>query len=433
MNDTRRDFLTKALFGSGSLGLRALATGLPAWFLARPLIAQAQQMDTAATNKLQYLVLSTSSSGDPVNANVPGSYEFPDIVHPAGPAFAATPINLGGKMVQGAQIWSTLPAPLLAKTSFFHHATLTNNHGNLNKVLKLMGATTGEIVPSIYAKALSPMLHTLQPEPISIGAGSITYAGRAIPSLKPLAVKDQLSAAPGALQRLEKLRDQTLDEVHKLLKADGTTAQRKYLDEMAQSRTQSRSLAGNLAGALMAITSDDAKGQVAAAAALIKMNVSPVVTIKLSFGGDNHGDRGLAKETKDTTAGVGAITELFARLQDLGLQDRVTFAMLNVFGRTLKKSGTSGRDHWASHHATVMIGNNINAGVVGGVTPQAGDYYATPIDSATGAKGQAGADIPFDQTSPAMAKTLGVALGLPIASLDTQITGGKVVTAAVKM
>ena len=32
----RRDGLLAALFGAGHIGLRALATGLPAWFLAEP-------------------------------------------------------------------------------------------------------------------------------------------------------------------------------------------------------------------------------------------------------------------------------------------------------------------------------------------------------------------------------------------------------------
>ena len=32
----RRVLIEKALFGSGYLGLRALATGLPAWMFARP-------------------------------------------------------------------------------------------------------------------------------------------------------------------------------------------------------------------------------------------------------------------------------------------------------------------------------------------------------------------------------------------------------------
>jgi hypothetical protein len=86
----------------------------------------------------------------------------------------------------------------------------------------------------------------------------------------------------------------------------------------------------------------------------------------------------------------------------------VTFAAYNVFGRTLRKNGLKGRDHM----------------------PQAGDYYATPIDSRTGSAMPAGADIPFAETLSAAAKTLGAAAGVDTATLDRNITGGKIVQAA---
>jgi hypothetical protein len=115
-----------------------------------------------------------------------------------------------------------------------------------------------------------------------------------------------------------------------------------------------------------------------------------------------------------------------------GVQDRVTFAMYNVFGRTLKKLMLRGRDHWASHHVTVMIGKQIKPGVVGGLEPKAGDYYATGIDSKSGGavKG-GGGDVPFAETLGAMGKTLGAVVGIPGAQMDTEISQGKVVTSAV--
>ena len=59
----RRDALLGALFGSGYIGLRALATGLPAWFLANPSKANAQELACAinAKENLQYLIVSSSS------------------------------------------------------------------------------------------------------------------------------------------------------------------------------------------------------------------------------------------------------------------------------------------------------------------------------------------------------------------------------------
>lgn len=432
METTRRDVIFKTLFGTGYVGLSALATGLPLSVFMRPTRAWAQEAEYKCfdKNKAQYLILSTSSSGDPVNANVPGSYEFPDIAHAADPAMAATPMSLGGKKVIGAQAWSTLPQAVLDRTSFFHHATYTNNHPNLPKVMRLMGATyKQEMLPSILAKNLAPCLGTVQIEPVSVGAGEIlTFEGRGLPNLNPTGLRDVLTQPVGPLSRLRKLRDTSLDKMHALLKQSGTVAQRKYIDSLAVSRNQARSISDELLNMLGDIRSDKSDGQVIAAAALIKMNVSPVIAIRIDFGGDNHSDPDLTtREVPQTVAGIQRIGELMQTLASYGLSDKVTFAMYNVFGRTLKKLGTAGRDHWASHHATVMIGKPIKAGVIGGLEPKLGDYYASAINSTTGAKG---GDIGFGDTLGAMGKTLGVAVGCDPKALDLQISQGKVVAAA---
>jgi uncharacterized protein DUF1501 len=54
--------------------------------------------------------------------------------------------------------------------------------------------------------------------------------------------------------------------------------------------------------------------------------------------------------------GITQIGQLQEALRVAGLQDQVTFAAYNVFGRTLKENGLAGRDHWGSHHTTLMIG-----------------------------------------------------------------------------
>jgi hypothetical protein len=433
---TRRQLIEGALFGAGALGLRALATGLPAWMFARPVRSWAAEASAYACAeadraRAQYLIVATSSAGDPVNANVPGCYAFPDIVHAADPSMAPTPIDLGGKQVTGAQIWSTLPAAVLARTCFFHHATLTNNHPNLPKVMRLMGATyKQEMLPSILAKHLAPCFSTVQTEPVSVGAGEIlTFEGRGLPNLPPTGLRDVLTKPTGALFQLQGLRDKYLDRMYGALKTGGTSAQRQYLDRLAISRNQARSIGDELLGNLGAITSDRGDGPILAAATLIKMNVSPVVAIRIDFGGDNHADDGLAREVEQHTTGVQLIARLMDSLNSYGLQDRVTFALTNVFGRTLKKLGLRGRDHWASHHVSVLIGKGVRGGVVGGVEPKAGDYYCTAIDSATGSSAAAG-DIAFADTLGAMGKTLGAAVGVAPASLDVEINRGKVVRGA---
>src|SRR5688500_16336837 len=134
MKHTRRSLLKNTVFGARRVGMRALATGLPASFLARPLAARAEGVTCWNKERAQYLSLSTSAAGDPLNANVPGTYAFPDIAHSPDPRMAPTDFALGGQTVRAAQVWSTLPAWVLERTSFIHHATLTNNHANLPKV-----------------------------------------------------------------------------------------------------------------------------------------------------------------------------------------------------------------------------------------------------------------------------------------------------------
>jgi hypothetical protein len=435
---SRRDLLSVGLgglLGAGNIGLRALATGLPAAFLSRPLAARADDYFTCADKtKAQYLIMSMSSAGDPSNANVPGTYDFPDIAHSPDPRMAPAAINLGGKMVTGAQVWATLPQWVLDRTTFFHHATNTNNHANLGKVLGLMGATVRqEMLPAIIAKYTAPCFGTVQTDPVSAGAGDVlTIDGRSLPNVAPTGLRDLLTRPNTALNRLQTLRDQSIDEINQLLKREGTAAQRSFLDSLAVSRTQARSLGTDLLDMLAAIKSDGADGQVTAAIALIKMNVSPVIAIRLNFGGDNHTDADLLKsEVPQHELGVARIVQLMDGLKAAGLEDRVTFAMANVFGRTLKKLGVAGRDHWASHHVTLMIGKPIKAGVIGGLEPKSNDYYATGIDAATGAPvAGGGGDVPFAETLSAMGKTLGAAVGLRPEVLGQYIARGKVISAA---
>jgi hypothetical protein len=434
MSYKRRDLLKTTLFGASGLGLRALATGLPVGFLSRPLDALAEDYMCTDKTRAQYLILSTSSAGDPLNCNTPGTYDFPDIAHAADPRMAPTPLMLGGKSRVAAQLWSTLPPAVLNRMSFFHHGTYTNNHANLSKVLTLMGNTAKqEMLPSILSKYLAPCFGTVQAEPISAGAGDVlSFDGRSLPNVAPTGLRDLLARPNTPLQRLQTLRDTGLDQMHAILKDRGTKAQQLYLDSLALSRRQARALGTDLLDMLSAIRNDAADGQIAAAVALIKMNVSSVITIKINFGGDNHTDAGLARsEVPQHATAMTQITALATALQTAGLQDQVTFAAYNVFGRTLKKNGTDGRDHWGSHHTTIMFGKNIRAGVVGGLEPKSQDYYATPIDSKTGEPRPGAGDIPFTETLSAMAKTLGAACGVLPEVMDRHVNGGKVVTASV--
>src|SRR6185369_13678163 len=212
------------------------------------------------------------------------------------------------------------------------------------------------------------------------------------------------------LVKLRTLRDSALDELNALAKSDATNVQRMFLDEMANSQVQVRGLADALSTTLNAITADDVKGQALAAAALISANVTPVVTIHIPFGGDNHTDTDLATEAAQTVTGVQGIQILMDALAGLGLSDKVTFATLNVFGRNLngiaKTDGRTGRDHYGNHAVSVLIGKNIAPGVTGGVIKgSSGAYSASDMDAASG-KAVTGGDIPVAASNVSLARTL---------------------------
>jgi hypothetical protein len=448
----RRDALLAGLFGAEYIGLRALATGLPVWFLANPSKASAQDLQCAieAKENMQYLVISTSSQGDPLNCNTPGTYEAPEIIHPLQPTMAPTMVTLGSKTYGAALPWAgtdvggALSPTTLARTNFFHYSTRSTVHGDQPKVMKLLGLTSrSEMVVSTYAKHLATCFGTVQPEPVAVGARGnsselVSFAGRTLPSISPTQLKQLLTGARNnPLLALRTVRDQSLTKLNDLAKTSGSVVQRRFLDSLATSRTQVRQLAEALATTLNAITADDARGQALAAAALISANVTPVVTMHIGFGGDNHTDTDLTAEAAQTVTGVQGIQAVVDALASLGLSDKVTFAMMNVFGRNLngiaKVAARTGRDHYGNHAVSVLIGRNIAPGVTGGVLRgTSGAYSASDIDSATGAA-VAGGDIPVAKTNVSLARTLGVALGIPASVLDADLAptaGGKVVNTA---
>lgn len=437
MDTTRRQALLSGLFGAGALGLRALATGLPTWLLASPLAARENPPLCQGADPLaaQYLILVTSENGDPLNANVPGTYDSPDIYHSADFRMAPTAMTVGGLRTVAARPWATLDAAVLARTCFFHHGTYTINHGNHPKVLRLMGAVRRqEMLISLLAKNLAPCLGTIQTEPAVISPNLITYQGRVLPILSPPDLSALLSGPNTPLARLQRLRDADMDRLNALFKKEGTAAQRALLDEHALSQTQARSLSALLLDSLSGVKGSSRSDLNVTAAVLLKMNVAPVVTMSYSWGGDNHSDSGLASETTETVASVEAISNLWTRLREFGLQDRVTFVAQNVFGRTLSRKvrDANGRDHHGNHHCSVMIGSRIRSSLIGGVELKGIEFEGQDISSQTG-QGGAGGDIAFADTLGAMGKTLGVAVGVNQSVLDDQITQGKVVKAALNL
>ncbi len=433
MKINRRNMLLTALFGTGAVGLKSLATGIPMSVFLNPLKAHAQDPVPS-----RVLILSSSSAGDPINANVPGTYEDSAIQHSSDPLMAATAMAVGGQSYDAARPWAELPPEILAKTVFFHHGTYTNAHPNHPKAMRLMGATErNEMLVSVYSEALAPGLGTVQREPVSVGARSgnelLSFEGRSLSNVTPLALKSSLAAGDGALADLRPLRDRAVDQLNALYKEHGTANQKRMLDRFAITRDEARSLSLDLVGRLDDIANNNEADQVKAATVLAAMNVSPVITLNLRFGRDNHTDPEFAKETAETVTGVGHLRTLVETVDGMRaegtLRNDVIVGTLNVFGRDLMRKGRRGRDHNGRHHVTVLIGEGLNSSVVGGVTPTGRDYEAQAIDSGTGMGSDSG-DIPHEETFQSMAKTLGVALGVSRTRLEEAIAGGTVIESA---
>ncbi len=455
MDKARRQFLMTTLFGAGGVGLRALATGLPAWFVLNPRAATAQDLKCLLASNAQYLIVSASSAGDAINCNAPGTYDPGGvIIHPT--QFPATPVTLGSTTVNGAPNWqSDLTDTTRARTAFFHHITGGLVHGDHPKVMAMTGDTANaEMYISNFAKHLAPCLGTVQAQPVVLGATSslelVTFGGLTLPQISPTQLKQLLTgSATDPLVKLRTIRDQTLNQLNALAKSSGTNVQKAFLDSFALSQNQVRQLSAALATTLAAITDDSPGSQALAAAALVSAKVTPVVTVHIPFSGDNHSDSALYQEWFQTTnhdgsgSGVAGIQAVQAALASLNVQDAATFATANVFGRTLSNTATvealNGRDHYGAHTVTVMVGKNVNPGVYGGVA-QGGlagspNFGATDIDSTTGQSVPNGSgDIPYAQTQVSMVKTLGAALGIPqsvMANDFTTAATGKPIPSAV--
>jgi hypothetical protein len=432
MITNRRHLLQSWLFGAGAVGLRAMATGLPVSFLLNPRSVRA---DDACGAGPQYLILSMSSNGDALNCNVPGTYDLPSTFaagtvnhsNPSDGSMAPSSLTLSGTKWTAAKPWAGVPGDILARTVFFHHLTGTANHGEMGRVFELFGALRrGQWLPSYYAATLRSCLNTVQAQPVTIGGEQLSFGGQYLPKLTPSGLKAVLAPPQDLAAQLQGLRDDTLNRINSALQDNRaqTKVERAYLDNMALAQSDLRTMVQQVATDLSMISGDDANNQVLAATLLIKMNVTPVVTIHLPFSGDNHTDSDFANEATQTISSINNIKTLITRLKNYGLQDKVTFASMNVFGRSFDT--LNGRGHNASHAVSLMIGKAFKGGVVGGLVPGG---HAASIDSSTGMASDGG-DLTAADSLAGLAKTLGVGLGLTEAQVNDQITSGVVVRGA---
>jgi hypothetical protein len=431
---SRRHLLKGGAFGLSGLLLRSLAIGLPPAALMGPRTSFGQ----AGRGALQTLILSTSSAGDPVNVNCPGSY-VSGVEN--NPLLNAVDFMLGDTPTRACEAWANLPPALHQRLAFVHYRTNSAAHPEYASTMAFRGSVKNavgngsEMFPSAVARMGATGIGSLQSEPIPLGKETITVEGNPLQNLKPSEIKELFSGEEQTFADLRTLRDQALDGLYADLKTSGTRSQRAFLDQYALSRTQARALGDSLGGLLEALPADPdpeaidgALDQVIAAVALARLKVTPVVTVNIPFGMDNHQDGTLEIEAEQTTRAGTVLTRLWQELEAAQLSDSVSFGMLNVFGRTLQRNGSGGRNHNRLHAVMVAFGAQINPGVYGGIGADGG---CLPINPTTGL-GELNGAIATDDTMVSAGKSLLAALGHDRDAIETRVQGGNIIEGLLK-
>jgi len=183
------------------------------------------------------------------------------------------------------------------------------------------------------------------------------------------------------------------------------------------------------------VDGNDQINQAKVAVALLQLNITPVVTMGIEFGRDNHQDVNLLDEVTQTDQAMICISSLWESIKAAQLQERVVFATMNVFGRTLLRNNTGGRNHLGDHHAMLAFGPTIKGGVIGGLEPsyknngKQKDFRATGINSTSGVSDNS-SDISASETLVSVGKTLSKAIGIPEERISKRIDGGKIIGGA---
>jgi hypothetical protein len=453
MDTTRRNALKTMLLGAGGLGLRGLLAGVPASLLAAAERAAAQSADTCDAAALpgldpsvhppQRLILITGAGGDPLNANVPGTYDVPGLYHATDAGFSESDhghLTFGPRTWGCARPWEQLVTayPEIGnRICFFHHGTYTVAHGDHAKVNAYMGAIRrGEMLCSFLAKHVHTCAPrpTTQAAPVLLSQNLIRYTGAVLPVLDRGGLSAILQQPTGTQGALRTLRTGDHRRLRDVLARTATPSQQAALAAYLQAQDDARAVNQTLVGGLAnPAGANEQQRRNTVAVALLEMNLSPVVVMEYDFGGDNHSS--MWEETTNTTQSVADLGDLFQKLRARGLQDDVTIVLQYVFGRTLgaqarsgNPSGLNGRDHNAGHHCTVIIGRGFTGSVIGGVVPTpGGDFRADSISSGSGAQG---GDISYEAGLGSLAKTISAGMGLSRAVIEDQITVGKVVEGA---
>ena len=184
-------------------------------------------------------------------------------------------------------------------------------------------------------------------------------AGSPLPRYSPTQTKqlaNSVGRAIGGPQNFGILYDHYIDSAYADVKANGTPAQKRYMDQHASSRNQASAFGESLGQLLDDITDDSHESQMKTAVALVKLKLAPVIVCDFSFGRDNHNDFDLSVESNDTLSTLGALSTYWAAAKELDVVDDTLYATSTVFGRDTKRGGKGGRGHEGELCTGLVIG-----------------------------------------------------------------------------
>lgn len=449
----RRNFIRNSMYGALLTSVRAASIGVPANFLI-------SGVAHAAVGDAKFTILSQSQQGESHGCNGPGAYgngaaalvEHPlsadlgtatigsvdGVDYSALDLESSAEIRLGTETVKASRPWQSVPQGFLDNLSCIWHRTSANAHPEFPSVRRLKGALRDDVNPSREEELASAIalenaaaLGTALNTPLLLDDGGFSK-GNPLAVYKPTELKGLFatgSSGSGLDPALfSEVYKQTIDKVYRDVKQSGTAKQRAYLDNHALTRLQARDLGENLGDALNQISGNGFVNQLRAAAAFIRLRVSPVVVVEHDFGGDNHSDAQLEAEATETLDSLDALVQYWQFIQDEGIQDVVNFATLDTFGRTPLRNEEGGRDHYGDMTLGLIHGRDIKPGMIGGLTTNNKDLpVAMGINSSDGST--LNADIDPEATLSAYGKTIMKAAGIADDRLDLRVPTGKVITA----
>ena len=270
----------------------------------------------------QFLIFSTALNGDPVNCNAPGTYDDPEHRPPGDPSMAPTPIDFGGAdRERGADLVDAAGGGAGA------HVLLSSRHVHRDPPRRGQGAAHDGCGRRRRDAAVVALARARAGARDGARAADLARRqrdrGRLLPGRAAgvAHADDAVERALGTEQRPRQRGSGQAARPGAGRVCNGVRAQpgarprrRTSSISYATSTTQLRTLQQGLLASLATIKNNSADSQIQAAIILFQMKVTPVVVVHVGFGGDNHGDPGLAGEIAGHQSGVATLAKMMQAL-----------------------------------------------------------------------------------------------------------------------